>query len=495
MSDPAPPATVGDRRGALGRGVLVNALGILVKVSRTGYLILFSRLLGADGFGTYLLAFALQELVGKVGILGLQWGAKQTAGALIADGTGSAVRGAVLRILAAALAASAAAALALYWFAPALADAFGHPGAAAPLRVFSVAIPFMSGMYVLVYSFRPRLEMKYEMYVTSVIEPLTVLAAGALLLAWHRRVEMAALAHVVGAAVAFGAALAAFRRVYPWAEARGGGRIDRALLAHGSFTMGTVDLLGNLKTRIDLLVLARFFPAEVIGVYGAVSEIAGVLRKSRAAFDPIVMPIAQRLHRRGDRAGLQRETGRAVGWALQAGLGLLGIAVLAPEPLLGLFGTGFGGPVLAHALMILAAGQFVYMSLGLSEGILAITGFGYVSLRNMLALIGADLVLLALLIPRLGLLGAAAATASTTVVVTLWRARQARRLLGLHILQLAHLPLFAGWAFALGTGLGVRAAAGGGALGEGLALAAFALVYLGSTRVHGRARGVAAPAG
>src|SRR3546814_11066231 len=57
--------------------------------------------------------------------------------------------------------------------------------------------------------------------------------------------------------------------------------------------------------------------SEVLGVYGAVAEIASVLRKSRAAFDPIMMPIAQRLHITHDHAGLQRETTRAVGWALQ----------------------------------------------------------------------------------------------------------------------------------------------------------------------------------
>src|SRR3546814_395145 len=117
--------------------------------------------------------------------------------------------------------------------------------------------------------------------------------------------------------------------------------------------------------------------SEVLGVYGAVAEIASVLRKSRAAFDPIMMPIAQRLHITHDHAGLQRETTRAVGWALQIGLGVLGVMVIMPNALLGLFGADFTGPLYAHALIALATGQVVYMSLGLSEGILAITGYGY----------------------------------------------------------------------------------------------------------------------
>jgi O-antigen/teichoic acid export membrane protein len=479
------PAAAAARSTALARGVLVNALGILVKASRSLYLIVFSRLLGADGFGVYLLAFAIQEAAGKVGILGLHWGGKQAVGALLAEGRDGAVRRAVLRILALALFGSACAAAALYFAAPAVAGLMGHAEAAAPLRVFSLALPFMSGMYVLVYALRPRLDMKYEVIVTSVIEPVTVLLAGLALLAWQRNVVMAAWAHVAAALVAFVAAAIAFRHVYPRSVDSDAGRMDGAQLAHGSFTMGSMDLLGNLKSRIDFLVLARFLPAEMLGVYGAVSEIAAVLRKSRAAFDPIIMPIAQRLHLRHDLAGLQHETTRAVGWALQMGLGLLAVIVLVPGWLLGLFGSDFAGPVYAQALMILAAGQLVHMSLGLSEGILAITGHGYVGLRNALALMVADIVLLMLLIPHWGLLGAAAATSTTTVVVTSWRAVQTRRLLGLYMVVPGHLRLLLRWALALALGLGVRAAAGGSALGDGLALAVFALAFAGLSRRSG----------
>src|SRR3546814_6632672 len=75
----------------------------------------------------------------------------------------------------------------------------GHPEVAAPLLVFTAAIPFISGMYVLVYALRPRLNMKYEVYVTSVIEPITVLLTGAALFSWHRSIAMAAWAHVSAA--------------------------------------------------------------------------------------------------------------------------------------------------------------------------------------------------------------------------------------------------------------------------------------------------------
>src|SRR3546814_18202138 len=93
-------------------------------------------------------------------------------------------------------------------------------------------------MYVLVYALRPRLNMKYEVYVTSVIEPITVLLTGAALFSWHRSIAMAAWAHVSAALLAFVAAVVAFQRVYPRSAAGDVGHIDLHKLAHGSFTMG-----------------------------------------------------------------------------------------------------------------------------------------------------------------------------------------------------------------------------------------------------------------
>src|SRR3546814_15828808 len=100
---------------------------------------------------------------------------------------------------------------------------------------------------------------------------------------------------------------------------------------------------------------------------------------------PIMMPIAQRLHITHDHAGLQRETTRAVGWALPIGLGVLGVMVIMPKALLGLFGAEFTGPLYAHALIALATGKVVYISLGLSARLQAITGYGYVGFRHALA--------------------------------------------------------------------------------------------------------------
>lgn len=433
----------------LERGVLTNVLGIIVKASRTIYLILFSRILGAEGFGIYLLAFAVQEFISKFAILGLNWGGKQVVGSLLAEGKEHGVRPTVLRILWITFLFSSLVAFALAQSAVWLASLLDQKALAAPLKIFAFGLPFLSGMYVLVYSFRPKLNMKYEMYVTSIIEPMSVLLIGIVALQKFDNVETIAYAHVVASVIAFLAAIYFFNRIYPSTPGRGQVSIDWKMLLHGSTGMGGMELVGTLQSKIDLIILALYFPPQVIGVYGAATQIVSLLRKSKAAFDPILMPIAQGLYLDKDQDHLQAEVSRAVNWAITIGLGLLGLMILMPGQLLGLFGSEFSGQVFSTALIILAIGQFFYMSLGLSEGILAITGHAYVTLKSAVLLVIGEVALLLLLIPIWGLIGAAIAASIPFIAVTLWRMAQTKRLLDISMFTRTQISTLVVWAGSL----------------------------------------------
>jgi len=430
----------------LERGLLMNALGIVIKASRTIYIILFSRILGAEGFGIYLLAFAIQEFISKFAILGLNWGGKQVVGSMLAQGQEDSVRPTVIRILWITFLFSSVVAFTLIQTADWLASLVGQKSLAGPLKIFAIGIPFLAGMYVLVYSFRPKLNMKYEMYVTSIIEPISVLLIGIVILLKFRNVEALAYAHVAASVIAFLAAVHFFNRVYPPLKRPGNVSIDWKMLWHGSTAMGGMDLIGNLQSKIDLLILAMYFPPHVIGVYGAATQIAALLRSAKAAFDPILMPIAQGLYLHSSQERLQEEVSRAISWAVTIGLGLLGLMILMPGQLLGLFGSEFSGDVFTTALIILAIGQFFYMSLGLSEGILAITGHAWITLIGAVVLVIAEIVLLLLLIPAWGLTGAAMAASIPFIAVTLWRMVQSKRLLDIRMFTKPQAKIFIVWA-------------------------------------------------
>jgi len=440
---------VTDERRTFARGVLVNLAGILVKVTRTLYLLLFSHLLGAKIFGLYLLAFAVQETLSKVAILGLNWGSMRTVGQLKSAGREGEIRSTVLKILAFTLIFSSITALTLAVAADFIATTvFKLPELARPARIFCLGIPPLCGMFVLTYSCRPTLDMRYELYVRSIVEPVAVLLFGGLFLFAGWGLDGAVTAHVLAAIAGFAVAAFFFLRLFPGSD--GNGRFpDLAGLVHSSAGMGGMEFLSTLKGRLDLMVLSLFLPLTDVGIYGVIIEIGMVLKKFRAAFDPILMPMTQRLALRREREKLQEQLAYALGWSLRIGLGVFGIICLAPAQIVSLFGSDFVASGVATALVVFSLGQLFNMSLGLMEGVLAITGFAYVTLINVVVLILLNLVLLLFLVPKWGMEGAALATAFSYVAVTVWRAVQARRLLGVNPMARSHLRTLAIWAAAI----------------------------------------------
>lgn len=192
--------------------------------------------------------------------------------------------------------------------------------------------------------------------------------------------------------------------------------------------MGGMDFFAMLKNRLDLFVIGWFLPLAHVGIYGAIVELTGAMRRMRSAFDPILMPLVQHVHLKGERSHLAENLALALRWLLVPALWMLGLLAIFPEAFLLVFGRSFTqGSV---ALAVLAAGTFVFVTLGLVESALAITGFAYVTLGNWVSLTLLNFGLLVLFVPRWGIVGAAAATAIALTVISVWRLAQGRRRLG-----------------------------------------------------------------
>jgi glycosyltransferase involved in cell wall biosynthesis/O-antigen/teichoic acid export membrane protein len=480
-----------EEREHLARGVLVNLAGIIAKVSRPLYLILFSQILGVKSFGLYMLAFAIQETVSKFAILGLNWGSKRVVGHLKSTGRSDDIPHTVGRILLTTLAFSCFVAFLLFLSAPWIAASFfGQPELARLLRIFSLGMPPLCGMFVLTYSYRPSLDMRYELYVRSMIEPTSVLLLGAAMLFAGQGLDGVVAAHVVASLIGFAAALYFFFRIFPRRPGVSA-RTDWRMLFHSSLGMGGMEFLTNVKLRLDLFVLARFLSLTHVGIYSAIVEIASLLRKGRSAFDPILMPLTQKLLLEGEMNKLRDQLATSLRWSLQLGLGAFGIICLIPEPLLSLFGSDFVHGNAGLVLIVLAAGMFFHMSLGLLEGVLAITGFAYVTLVNMIVMMTVNFLLLILLVPTWGIIGAAVATTSSYVGVTVWRVFQSRRLLAVNPFDFSHLLTLLSWLAAMASAL-LLPFARSHAPGRLLPAAIFAVLYP-ALLVLARQRGIRRP--
>jgi O-antigen/teichoic acid export membrane protein len=434
----------------LAKGVLVNILGMLAKSSRPIFLVIFSRMLGAEKFGLYMLAFATQEIVSKLAALGLDQGVTRLVGRLRAQGRDQDVRAVVQKSLMVGIMTSAVVALVLGLSAGRLSQLLlGTDRLVSPLRNFCWGMPALVSTTMILYAIRPTLRMQYELYVRSVAEPVIILALGAFALYKDFGVPGLAIVHNLAAFVTLVLAWTFFLRVYP--ASRGPvAPVDWKLLWHTSLPMGGMECLGMFKLKLDLMVIGRFMPLTSVGIYSAVVEISSILRKLRATFDPVLGPIAQIHHEREETDRLNRNLALALRWVMIPSLALFGIMLLLPEMFLRFFGEAFKTG--AVALRVFAFGQLVFVTLGLLEGVLAIVGFAYVTLINAVVLILVNLVLLRLMVPIWGIEGAAWATCASFTAIALWRLAQARKLVGVRPFEKSQIKPILAFAIAMTAG-------------------------------------------
>jgi O-antigen/teichoic acid export membrane protein len=183
-------------------------------------------------------------------------------------------------------------------------------------------------------------------------------------------------------------------------------RVSVPLLLHSSAQM----VLSNL----DLVLVAAFLDASELGVYTAAVRIATLVSFAYMVSSMVAQPTISSLHVRQQQEKLQSFVVLASRWAFLASFAT-GAALICFGPfVLGLFGASFSHGY--NALVILVLGHATAAAMGPVVGILIMTGHqDTVALVSGVSIVSA-IVLNVVLIPLLGLAGAALANAINLVL-------------------------------------------------------------------------------
>lgn len=189
--------------------------------------------------------------------------------------------------------------------------------------------------------------------------------------------------------------------------------------------------LQRLNSYADILLLGLLATTEAVGNYRVATQIALIVSMALNAVAFASTPLVASLYESGEYAKLQHLARRAAQAAtLTAVVAVIGIAAVGRTVLSYAFGTDFVNAFVP--LLILAIGQSINSAFGLCAAILNMTGHqGRVSLTLGVAT-AANIALNLALIPPFGIVGAATATAASTVIWNglLWGA--ARQRLGIN---------------------------------------------------------------
>jgi O-antigen/teichoic acid export membrane protein len=266
-----------------------------------------------------------------------------------------------------------------------------------------------------------------------VLRPLLVLAGMVVAheLGWPMSAVTAAMAAVAGTwAAAIIQTVLVGRRLRGEIEAGPRSRNLRGWLAT-SLPLLAITFSEVLLQTTDVLVVSQMMGPGDVAIYFAAAKTMSLVMFIHYAVGSAMANRFAALNARGDTDGLAAAIRQAVNWTFWPSVAGAGLILLVGKPLLWLFGPQFddGYPV----MMILVLGFLGRAAAGPSELLLNMLGQQRATACVAVCAALLNIALNLVLVPRLGLVGAAAATAISLVIIAVLNTAVARRQLGLRI--------------------------------------------------------------
>jgi len=412
-SVPAPPSDrARDARHVARSGVLqlLSALGQgLMPVTH----ILVARLFGAAVFGAYQASVAIVDVLTRAGQVGSMGGMHRFIAAHRAAGDDDLTKRALGAGIRLTLGVSSVLAIGLALLATPIARAWHESRLSATLPIMAPAVLLAATSLVLVNATLGAKVARMSLYVRGIGEPMLLLLA--VVVAWRvgGGLRSLAIAHVTTAFLVTAMAVAACARVF------GASYLRQSLAAerHPNFVrfalpMGASDLMSAILQRADALLVASFAGLDALAIYTAAEFITRVIANPRYLFDYIIAPvISEALHLK-DRARIRYNLTLTTRWVMTACTPIAVTVIVLRAEILQLYGPAFAAGT--GALFILAAHNLIVACLGLTPYVLAMGGRARLFLINNLCAAALNIALGVVLIPRMGISGAAIAVLVST---------------------------------------------------------------------------------
>ncbi len=377
MTTPAAAPQDTDDLATIADGGRKNTLGFVIRlVARIPFLVIATRLYGAESLGRFASALVLIEIVALICSLGEKRGLAQR----LSEGAGenrAAETNLVYDGILLALGYSAVAAGVLLVF-PEPMFPNGMNGA---WDIWLVAtIPAFAVTEILLAAQAYRFDIATTVRARAIIEPWTIsIAAGVFFYLPATRESGLALAFIASIYAGLLTALWPFLRTY--GLPRGWRPAPRALLAVSAraFPLVGADAIERGTRLLDIFILGLFAPPSAVGIYYAAQQIASLPQKLKTSFEPILSPVITKNLRIGNMAAIAAQVRQVGFWIIAVQLGIALVLGVPGEAVMGLWGPDYVAGTAALAFLL--AAEVVASMAVVSESVLV-----YIARKRNLAI-------------------------------------------------------------------------------------------------------------
>jgi O-antigen/teichoic acid export membrane protein len=297
------------------------------------------------------------------------------------------------------------------------------------LQIVSLLVPLdalASMTYVITISYK---QPKYSVIANNIISPLLklFLAAGFLVVGFSTKGVL--LAQVISTAIALSVLVYYVNTLIPLKRFHGSAkRFTRKLLSY-SLPVHLGWMVNTLSSTFSTIVLGFLGLTTGVGLYTAASRFSMIGSMFYLSVGNISTPIIADLHSQGETTQLKSYYQTTTRWLLTFNIPVFLTSFIFAKQLLWIFGDDFTTG--ATSMMILAVGTLGYTSTGVGANILDMTDHPKVNTINAIVMVFITIILNILFIPKWQVVGAAIASAVSTVLVNILCLLEVRVLLGI----------------------------------------------------------------
>jgi O-antigen/teichoic acid export membrane protein len=287
------------------------------------------------------------------------------------------------------------------------------------LIAYAFSLPFYVFIAIAAAATRGYKLMKYSVFVINILNP-TILLLTALISYLLISQEMVILLPVVIVGVVGFLAISNLLNKISGISYKGiaSGKFDNALLKF-SIPLMFIAILGTMLHWMDIMMLGYFTDAKTVGLYHPAIRTAGLQQGILSSFIGIFAPMFTGYFSEENHEKMSDIYKLVTRWLLTIILPFTLVVIIFSKNVMLLFGDEFIN--VAPSLIILTIAMAIYSFLGASSTALTVTGFQRFNLINAILALILNGILNIILIPRYGIIGAAWATFSSAIVVTILR--------------------------------------------------------------------------
>lgn len=386
---------------------------LLNRLLRFGFILLVTRLITSSTYGVFTLSLSIITMTQGVLSLNLNRSLDYYIPNFLSKNEPERAKAVLMNVLTISMVTSFAGSCGLFLLRYDISKAFNDPRLVQSLALFAWAIPLLTLNKVLFDLFKGIKVLRFRTYVRDLTDPVVRLGAVVVLVLLGGELVGIVGAHMLGLAIAGLVGVVLVYRKVDWVSTGSFGEISRGSLISYSLPLMFAGAIYMLIGQIDYFVIGYYRDTAEVGQYRVGFFLAVnlliVLRSLTPVFKPMIVEA------RGDDTLLGHRYRTATRWSTLLTIPIAISFLAAPDTYISLFFTS-KYIVASGAFAVLTVGYLLNAAFGPDGMLLEGLGHTRLTLVNSVVFVLVNGVLDLLLVSRLGIIGAAVATATAMTV-------------------------------------------------------------------------------